>query len=275
MITGCIIQARMTSTRLPRKVLRVIDFEEQKSVLEQVVERVKCVQQIDKIIIATTVNPDDDEVVEVAEKLGVGVHRGSEKDVLERFAEAAEKFSLDTVIRITSDCPFLDPDVISALIDLFYEGGYDYASNCIRRTFPHGLDCEILKYDLLEWMHKNASDSFSREHVTSFITSHLDDYRIGSLEDDEDNSQIRITVDTVNDYVLACVLNDLLREEKDPMSRKAVLDCYKKHPYLPLINGDIMQKKQFGSFEEELSEAVKLLKLQEMNRAADALSNLS
>ncbi|MBR0308443.1 MAG: glycosyltransferase family protein [Mogibacterium sp.] len=272
MRTGCIIQARMTSSRLPGKVLRTIDYQEGKSVLGSVVERVRAAKNLDHFVIACTTNADDDPLVEYAEKEGIAYFRGSENDVLDRFYGAANEFGYDNIVRITSDCPFLDPSVIDALIDLFLRGDYQYASNCVRRTYPHGLDCEILTYNVLKWMHENTEEKFYREHVTSYVTSHQNEFRVGSLAlDGEDYSKVRITVDTVNDYTLACVITDLIRDEEDRFSFRTVLDCFAKHPYISNINADIMQKKKYDTLEEELEAAEKLLKLQEMDRAAELL----
>ena len=272
MKTGCIIQARMTSSRLPGKVLRTIDYQEGKSVLGSVVERVRAAKNLDHFVIACTTNADDDPLIEYAEKEGIAYFRGSENDVLDRFYGAANEYGYDNIVRITSDCPFLDPSVIDALVELFIKGDYQYASNCVRRTYPHGLDCEILTYDVLKWMHENTEEKFYREHVTSYVTSHQDEFRVGSLAlDGEDYSKVRITVDTVNDYTLACVITDLIRDEEDRFSFRTVLDCFAKHPYISNINADIMQKKKYDTLEEELEAAEKLLKLQEMDRAAELL----
>ena len=272
MKTGCIIQARMTSSRLPGKVLRTIDYQEGKSVLGSVVERVRAAKNLDHFVIACTTNAADDPLIEYAEKEGIAYFRGSENDVLDRFYGAANEYGYDNIVRITSDCPFLDPSVIDALVELFIKGDYQYASNCVRRTYPHGLDCEILTYDVLKWMHENTEEKFYREHVTSYVTSHQDEFRVGSLAlDGEDYSKVRITVDTVNDYTLACVITDLIRDEEDRFSFRTVLDCFAKHPYISNINADIMQKKKYDTLEEELEAAEKLLKLQEMDRAAELL----
>ena len=207
MKTGCIVQARMTSSRLPGKVLRTLDYKNNTTVLGSVIERLRKCKNIDQVIIATTVNAEDDPLVEYAKKEGFAFYRGSEDDVLERFYGAATEFKLDNIVRITSDCPFLDPSVIDALVDLFLSGDYQYASNCIRRTYPHGLDCEILTYETLKWMHENTTDKFYREHVTSYITSHMDEFKTASLTlDGEDYSDVRITVDTINDYTLSCLI---------------------------------------------------------------------
>lgn len=273
--TGCIIQARMTSSRLPGKVLRTIDNESGKTVIDSVVERVKMAKGVDEIIIATTVNSDDDVLEDKAASYDVGCFRGSESDVLSRYYLAAKEAGLDEVIRITSDCPFLDPEIIGSLIDLHKSGGKDYSSNCVRRTYPHGLDCEIVRFDVLEKIFNEQTDKFYREHVTSYITSHYDDFNVGSLESEEDNSGIRITVDTMNDYILTCVLNDLLKGCDDPYSYRTVVELFRTHPYLADINGEIMQKKKYDDPAEEIDAAVRLLKLQEMYRAAKLLEERS
>ena len=272
MKTGCIVQARMTSSRLPGKVLRTLDYKNGTSVLGSVIERLRNCKNIDQIIIATTSNKEDDPLVEYAEKEGIDYYRGSEIDVLERFFEAATAFNLDNIVRITSDCPFLDPGVIDELVEVFLTGNYQYASNCIRRTYPHGLDCEILTYEVLKWMNENTTDKFYREHVTSYITSHQEDFKTGSLElSNEDYSSVRITVDTINDYTLSCLIAELIKDEPERMSFRTVLKCFDEHPYIRLINADTMQKKKYDTEEEEIAAAVKLLKLQEMSRAAAIL----
>lgn len=273
MNTGCIVQARNTSTRLPGKVTKILNYEKGSTVLEEVISRLKRAESIDSIIIATTVNPDDDSIVKIAEKTGVNVFRGSENDVLERFYLAATENSLDSVIRITSDCPFVDPGVLDRLVKLFREGGYDYASNCVKRTFPHGLDCEVFTFEALKKAYDETdyseADKFYREHVTTYLHTQPDQFSIGSLTDEEDNSQIRITVDTRNDYLLACVLKTYLGEE---YTYRDIVAQYKVKPFLSEINADAMQKKRYESKQEELNAAVELLKLQEMNFAADCLA---
>lgn len=269
---GCIVQARMTSSRLPGKVLKTLDYRNGSSVIDSVVERLKSAKNLDHIVIACTTNIDDDPLEEYAAKAGVACFRGSENDVLARFYLAATEYGYDHVVRITSDCPFLDPTVIDALVDLYLAGNYQYASNCIRRTYPHGLDCEILGYEQLKWMYEHTSDQFYREHVTSYITHHQDEFKIGSLElESEDYSNLRITVDTINDYTLSCVITDFIRGCENRFSFRTIVDCFEKHPYICNINSDIMQKKKYDTEEEEINAAVKLLKLQEMNRAAKLL----
>ncbi|MGI6722063.1 MAG: cytidylyltransferase domain-containing protein [Anaerovoracaceae bacterium] len=264
---GCIVQARMTSTRLPGKVMKTLDFKTGKTIIEEVIGRLQRVPQIDEIIIATTENANDDVLVAEAEKLGVQAYRGSESDVLSRYYGAAVESGLHEVIRITSDCPFIDPQVVSDLIEKFRGGNYDYASNALKRTYPHGLDCEIFSMEVLEKVNSVAEDDFYREHVTSYIYTHPDEFRLGSLElSGEDYSDLRITVDTVQDYTLSCVLKDMLGEEDT--SYRSILKLYEDKPYLKLINGDIVQKKKYDSKKDELEAAYRMLTKQEMERAA-------
>ena len=268
---GCIVQARMTSSRLPGKVLKTLDYTTGKSILEQVIERLKLVEEIDEIIIATTINADDEPIVAHAEKAGVGSFRGSEHDVLERYYKAAEHYDLDTVIRITSDCPFIDPEVIADLIETYKAGDYDYVSNGQNRTFPHGLDCEIFSFDALKTAYDVSEDKFYREHVTTYIYNHRDQFKIGSLElKGEDFSGMRITVDTESDYVVACLISDSLGS-KGTYSFRDIVKLYEEKPFLSLINKDIVQKKKYDTLDEELKAAAGILRLQELNNAVAVL----
>jgi len=269
--TGCIVQARMTSSRLPGKVLKILDFNKNTSILDEVISRLKRVKHIDQIIIATTENKQDDSIIQTAEKSGVSYFRGSENDVLSRYYLAAIENDLTDVIRITSDCPFLDPSVIDELYDFYICGGYDYASIGIERTYPHGLDCEIFSMDALKTAYKKGFTDADREHVTYFIYNHPKEFKIGSKKlDGEDYSDIRITVDREEDYILACVLKDMLNG-CGSTSFRDIVDIFNKKPYLKMINNKVMQKKKYESSADEIDAAIKLLKLQEMNCAAGLL----
>lgn len=268
---GCIVQARTTSSRLPGKVLKTIDHKTGKCILSQVIDRLKAVSEIDEIIIATTINDTDDQIVELAEKEGVRAFRGSEDDVLSRFYDAAKLYELDTVIRITSDCPFIDPEVINDLISMYVREEYSYISNGQNRTYPHGLDCEIFSFDALEKADSKGKDKFFREHVTTYIYNHKEEFSIGSLElHNEDYSDIRITVDTESDYIVACIIQDYLSSIKN-FSFREIIRLYDEKPFIKLINKDIVQKRQYESKELELQAAVKILKLQELSYAAEII----
>jgi len=153
MKVGIIVQARMTSTRLPGKVLRPVLG---KPLLEYQIERLQRVRRADELIIATTTKDTDQPIVDLAERLGIKVFRGSEEDVLSRYFYAAQENDLDVVVRITSDCPLIDPVVIDRVISAFLDKtvNSDYVSNCLTRTFPRGMETEVFPFGLLETVQK-------------------------------------------------------------------------------------------------------------------------
>lgn len=268
---GCIIQARTTSTRLPGKVLKTVDFRRNKSILEQVIARVKRTECIDEVIVATTTNPTDDAVVDITKNEGIGCYRGSENDVLSRFYEAATKYKLDTIVRITSDCPFIDPNVIQDLVMLYEQNEYDYVSNGQKRTYPHGLDCEIFSMQALSEAHSVCKDAFYKEHVTTYLYSEAGNFRVGSLElNNENYSDIRITVDTKLDYALACCIQDYLGT-KEVFYYRDIVELLKNKSFLKIINEDITQKKKYDTEADEIKEAIDILKLQEQSLSASIL----
>ena len=214
MITA-IIQARMNSTRLPGKVLMDICG---KPMLQRVIDRVKESKLIDEIIIATGNNPSDRPIINFISgsgdkttfrgrhtsgksftylKDGIKGFCGSETDVLDRYFEAAIAHSCMNIVRITSDCPLIDPQVIDTTIKYHLDGGYDYTSNI--GSYPDGLDTEVLSYKTLDRAWKEATDPYDREHVTSYIRSHPELFKIGRLESGEDFSHLKLSVDTVED----------------------------------------------------------------------------
>ena len=193
---GCIIQARVNSTRVPKKILQNLDKED--SVLEYVINQVKNSKKINQIIIATTSLKDDDIVIDISEKNGCNVFRGSEDDVLDRYFQCARKFELDVIVRVTSDCPLIDPQIIDQVIEEFESGNFDYVTNTFPRTFPKGLDVEIFSRETLDKMWKNAELPSEREHVTQFIFNN-NEFRIGNVKNDVDLSDMRWTLDEKED----------------------------------------------------------------------------
>ena len=148
-----IIQARMNSTRLPGKVLLTIG---DKTVLEYVVERVAQAKTIAKVIVATTEKPEDSVIVNWAKKKGIDVYGGSEDDVLDRFYQAARQHNLQHIVRITADCPLIDPDVIDKIVEYYFKTGKDYCANILERSYPDGLDVEVFSFAALERALKEA-----------------------------------------------------------------------------------------------------------------------
>ena len=200
-INLAIVQARMTSSRLPGKVLSDICG---KPSLQRMLERINMASSIDKVVVATTINTSDDLIVELCEKLKVDIFRGDEDDVLGRFCGAAEVAEAEIVIRLTADCPMIDPDVIDEVVSAFSINNHDYLSNTIDRTYPDGLDIEVMSIDTLREAHKKAVAPFLREHVTPYISGRrpdlgAGDFRVGQIRFVADFSHIRWTLDTKED----------------------------------------------------------------------------
>jgi spore coat polysaccharide biosynthesis protein SpsF (cytidylyltransferase family) len=196
MQTLAIIQARMTSTRLPGKVLADIWG---RPLLEHVCARARRARKLDLVVVATTDRPTDDRVAAFCSSAGIPCFRGNEDDVLDRYCRAARAFPGDAVVRLTADCPLLDPAVIDQVVAAFESGDYDYVSNTLTPTFPDGLDTEVFRREALERAWREARLKSEREHVTPFIWKHTDLFRTHCVRNVEDLSGLRWTVDTPED----------------------------------------------------------------------------
>jgi spore coat polysaccharide biosynthesis protein SpsF len=194
-----VLQARTTSSRLPGKVLMDLGG---RPMLARQLERLARCRNVDDIVVATTVNAADDPVVAIARAAGVRWFRGSETDVLSRYAGAAREAEAELVIRSTGDCPLIDAEVVDRVIETLADGhtALDYASNFVPRTYPRGLDVEAMFRDTLERTDRMATSGPAREHVTWFIHSERPDlFAVGSVTDAEDHSDLSWTVDTADD----------------------------------------------------------------------------
>ena len=191
-----IIQARMGSTRLPGKALKKV---KDISLIEILFKRLEKSQLIDKAILATSINQENNILASVVEKLGVDVYRGSENDVLERYYKAAKKYKPDTIVRITGDCPIIDPILVDSVISLYNSSNVDYVSNIKPPTFPDGLDTEVFSYSALEKAHNEAHKPSDREHVTPYIRKKFL-FKKKNLSNDENLSLERWTVDEPEDF---------------------------------------------------------------------------
>jgi len=192
----------MTSSRLPGKVLMDLAG---RPLLERMLERLKRATTLDEIVVATTVNASDDPVVELARANGVGHFRGSEDDVLSRYLGAARAAGAELVVRVTSDCPLIDPDVLDRVVQRAMDDAApcDYASNTLLRTYPRGLDVEALHVDVLERIGRMARSQPAREHVTYFLHAERRDlFVIADVVQEQDDSELRWTVDTPEDLEL-------------------------------------------------------------------------
>lgn len=193
-----IVQARMTSTRLPRKVL--VDIEGA-PMLSRVVERIRRSRRVSGVVVACTDRRDDDPVAAWCASAGVPIFRGSETDVLGRYAGAAARFGADVIIRITADCPLLDAEVLDRAVDeLIDHPGTDYASNVIERSYPRGLDVEVFTREALARMDRLGRSAASREHVTIPVRlEYPEAFVVRHVRHPVDDSDLRWTVDTADD----------------------------------------------------------------------------
>lgn len=232
MKTVAIVQARTGSTRLPGKVLAQLGT---RPMLAQQLRRLRDARTLDEIVVATTTESWDDPVAELAEAEDLRCFRGSETDVLGRYVGAARASGAEIVVRLTADCPLIDPGVVDRVTGMLVDGAgdYDYASNVVRRTFPQGLDAEALFFDTLERVDRLARTPDAREHVTWFVVSERPDlFLIGSVTDDEDNSDLRWTVDTPDDLELVRALYDRLDLETTKQDYRAIVAHVRAHPEL-------------------------------------------
>lgn len=239
---GIIIQARMMSTRLPGKVLMPVMG---KPLLEYQIERLQRVRRADDIIIATTKNDTDQPIVDLADRLGIKVFRGSEEDVLSRYFGAAKENDLDVVVRITSDCPLIDPAVVDDVIGAYLENAEncDYVSNCLSRTFPRGMDTEVFPFSLLEQVCCEAIEQPYREHVTPYIYEDNQRFRLMNVVFRRDESHHRWTVDTSEDLKLIEHILETLYPINRYFELEDVLVLMSAHSNWFEINSQIEQKK--------------------------------
>ncbi|VDH00944.1 3-deoxy-manno-octulosonate cytidylyltransferase [Lysinibacillus sphaericus] len=237
-----IIQARMTSTRLPGKVLKKVLG---KTLLEYQLERVRRSQCIDEIVVATTVNKTDDPIVELCSQLGYSIYRGSEEDVLSRYYEASIKAEADIVVRLTSDCPLVDPEIIDQVIELFKENQpkFAYVSNTLERTYPRGMDTEVFSIDALHRTYEEANRNMEREHVTAYMYSNPEKFSLLNKKSIVDLSQFRWTVDTEEDFELIRRIIEKIYPNKKEFTLQNIVNLVQEHQEWSLLNAHIEQKK--------------------------------
>lgn len=242
MKTGIIVQARMTSTRLPGKVLKTVMG---KPLLEYQIERLRRVKSADEIIIATTTNDTDLPLVQLCECLRIPYFRGSEEDVLSRYYGAASEHNLDIIVRVTSDCPLIDPLVIDKVIGFYLEhrSRYDYISNSLKRSYPRGMDTEVFSFVVLEEAYLEAQAQPAREHVTPFLYQHPERYRLGNVALEKDESVQRWTVDTREDFELIRRILEALYPVNPEFTLEDILALLLKYPEWLGINAHVEQKK--------------------------------
>lgn len=232
-----IIQTRIGSTRLPGKVMKDLCGD---TVLARVVERVRRSQLAGEIIIATTTKPADEVIVRECGRLGVRCFRGDEHDVLGRYYHAASVAKADVIVRITSDCPMIDPEITDKTIKAFLDQAPDYASNRILPTYPRGLDTEVMTREALSLAWKKAKQPYQRVHVTPYLYESANQFKLVSVENDRDYSDCRWTLDTIEDLDFITAVYE--RMACSDFSWRDVLALLEREPQLAELNHDVMQK---------------------------------
>jgi spore coat polysaccharide biosynthesis protein SpsF len=236
---GIIIQARMGSTRLPSKIMLPVKGS---PIFQTQINRLRKIEV--PLFIATTVQSADEAVVEFANRNQIPVYRGDEANVLSRYYECAKKFELDLVVRLTSDCPLIDADIIAKSINDYCVLGDPkiYLSNAIERTFPRGFDFEIFSFELLEDAYRNAQEMADKEHVTPYIWKNKSGKVIlKHVKRATDESRFRLTLDTREDLTLLQTLIE--KHDASVLNGDAIIALMQAHPELARINEHIEQKK--------------------------------
>lgn len=238
MRTIAIIQARMGSRRLPGKVLAdLAGF----SMLGRVVRRTRRARYLDDVVVATGDHPTDQPIVDECNRLDVACFRGNPLDVLDRYYQAARQFEAEAVVRITSDCPLIEPEIVERVLERFYSLEPDYGSNIIHRTYPRGLDTEAMSFEALKTAWREAQQDYERTHVTAHIYGHPERFRLCSVVNPVDFSIYRWTVDEADDLSLIRQVYQSFGGDDDFSWREA-LALFCAEPRLGQTNGHVRHK---------------------------------
>jgi spore coat polysaccharide biosynthesis protein SpsF len=186
------------------------------------------------VVVITSTHEDDDAVEIFCKGLGIPCFRGSLEDVLDRYYQGANYFQADSIVRLTGDCPLLDPEIIDKVVQTFHQGTFDYVSNTLECTYPDGLDTEIFRFETLERAWKEARLKSEREHVTAYIYNHPELFRLGSVKHEQDLSALRWTVDTSQDLEFVRSIYNFIKYEGFGMDE--ILQLMKAHPEITKLN---------------------------------------
>lgn len=243
---AAVVQARMTSSRLPGKILLPLAG---KPLLYRMLERVKRIVGVDSVVLALAEGPIHDAAVEAVSGLDVLVVRGSESDVLARTAKAAREAHADTVMRITSDCPLVDPVVSGSILQAYVSGfgeGLRYARTAIERGHPLGFDTEVFASELLYEADQTSSDPYEREHATPYIWRRPERFRQIAIAGHPDRRGWRLVVDTADDYKLASAVYDALYPSNPQFGYPELIELFEDKPHLLRLNAHVEQKPYVG-----------------------------
>lgn len=239
-----ILQARVTSSRLPGKVMLPLLGQ---PMLARQLERVRRATLIDQLMVATSVDGSDDPLALLCDQLGVACHRGQLDDVLDRFYQAGLPYRPEHIVRLTGDCPLADPDLIDRVIRLCLESGCDYVSNgTAPATFPDGLDVEVMRFSALEQAWCEARLPSEREHVTPFIYHHPERFRLAQYRNPVDLSHLRWTVDEAADFTLVRIVYETLYPQQPDFDTSAILHLLDARPELVTLNTDHQRNEGYA-----------------------------
>ena len=228
-----IVQARMGSTRLPGKVLKMVC---NKPLLWHIVSRLHHSKKIDRLVVATSTNQLDNDVDAFCREQDILCFRGSEEDVLDRYYNAGKRYAAQAVVRITADCPMIDPTVLDEIVEAYQQTGCDYVSNTLTRTYPDGLDVEVFSFKALEKAWQEARLASEREHVTPYIWKNQDRFKIHHVKGKMDQSSQRWTVDEPEDLEFVRRIYCHLYRPGQIFLMRDVLELLERKPKLRQIN---------------------------------------
>jgi spore coat polysaccharide biosynthesis protein SpsF (cytidylyltransferase family) len=232
---GAIIQTRMSSTRLPKKVMKIID---EKPILYHVINQLSNSKYIDHIVVATSTNSEDDVIEKFVKSLGITCFRGKLNDVLDRHYQCAKKYSFDKIVRIPSDKPLIDPEIVDEVIKHSIIGNYDYTSNFhYPLKYNVGTEVEIFSFNSLKNVWANAKNSLDREHLFPYFHNHKNEFSMNFLPNIADLKHLRYTLDRIEDLKLIRKIFSMIKTR--PILKKDILELYKKNPRLFDINKNL------------------------------------
>jgi spore coat polysaccharide biosynthesis protein SpsF len=236
------IEARMTSTRLPGKVLMEVLG---KPMLELMIERLRRIPELDGVILCTTVNKTDNKVADLAERLGVNCHRGSEEDVMLRVLDGAKAYGADIIVETTGDCPLIDPDISGQVLRTYLFGSWDFVANNTLRSYPIGMDTRVFSTATLADAASRTDAPYDHEHVSTFMPNHPELYSCLNLAAPTPfhDPELRLTLDTPEDFrVISAIFEELYPQNPD-FRLAEMLDLLRRRPELRAISAHVQQKK--------------------------------
>ncbi len=236
--TVATIEARMNSSRLPGKVLAPV---RDKPCLELMIERLRRVPSLDGIVVATTTAPGDDAIADLAHRLGVACCRGSEDDVLERVRTAAHTHDIDVIVELTGDCPLIDPDVVETVIATYRRVQPDYCANIVERSYPIGMDTQVFSRAVLDDVARRTDDPADREHVSLFIYTNPQIYRLHNVHAPAEVSrpELRLTLDTPEDLAVIRAIFDALYPANPDFGLSEIMALLDAHPHIAALNAAV------------------------------------